>query len=390
MAQDAIENLAPYAASAALSRGRQYTEEEDSRRHLYQRDCDRIIHAAAFRCLEGKAQVMVNHVAGSFRTRLTHSMEVARLSRALARTLRLNEDLAEAIALAHDLGHTPFSHPGEDALDRCMKDYGGFEHNVQSLRVVDKLEHKYAQFRGLNLSFETRDGLLKRCARDIAENLGDVGARVLRGERATLEAQIVNLADHISYTNHDLDDGLRLGFLELAEVQELELFARAWQEASKLAPDLSRHCLLHETNRRMIDRMMNDLIVTTRTRIEKAAPDSLEAVRTQDEDLAGFSAEMRHALAPVTQLLHRRYYDHFELVRTREMAVRVIEGLFGSFMDCPKLLPGDLHERVQIKQEAHGDAGCARVAADYIASLSDRAILAEYRKVFGVPGIPEL
>ncbi len=378
------DGLAPYAVSAASSLGRHYPEAEDPRRDPYQRDCDRITHAAAFRCLEAKTQVMVTHKPGNYRTRLTHSIEVARLSRMVARNLRLNEDLAEAVALAHDLGHTPFSHFGEDALNRCMKEYGGFEHNVQSLRVVEKLEHKYAQFRGLNLNFETRDGLLKRCSRDTAQHLGAVGERLLRGERPTLEAQVVDLADVVSYTNHDLDDGLRLGFLDLEEVRELALFGEAWEEASQLAPDLSRHSLLHETNRRMIDRMLRDMVETTAARIAAAAPGSVEEVRAQDENLAAFGTEMRQMLAPVTRLLHRSYYEHDELEQTRDQAVQVLEGLFARLMDSAELLGEDVRTVAELKEEARGEAGRARAVADYIASLSDRAITDEYHQVSGV------
>ena len=378
------EGLAPYAASAESSLGRQHSEQEDPRRDLYQRDCDRITHAAAFRRLEAKTQVMVTHKPGSYRTRLTHSIEVARLSRMMARNLRLNEDLAEAVALAHDLGHTPFSHFGENALNRCMKEYGGFEHNVQSLRVVEKLEDKYALFRGLNLNFETRDGLLKRCAQETARHLGPVGERLLRGERPTLEAQVVDIADVVSYTNHDLDDGLRLGFLDLEEVRELALFGEAWKEASELRSNMSRNSLLHETNRRMIDRMLRDVAETTRARLLDLVPDSVAAVRAQDSNIAGFSPEMRQLMAPVTRLLHQRYYDHFELERTRDKAVQVLEGLFERLMDSVELLPDAVRGIASAKEEARGEAGRARAVADYIASLSDRDILDEYHKVFGV------
>ena len=378
--------FAPYAASEFNSLGRQHAEPPDKFRTLYQRDCDRIIHAAAFRSLEYKTQVMVNHADGSFRTRLTHSLEVAKLSRTLARALRLNEDLSESIALAHDLGHTPFGHAGQDALDDCMKEYGGFEHNLQSLRVIDKLEHKYADFRGLNLSFETREGVLKRCPKEVAKTLGPLGERFLNGGSPTLEAQLVDFADLIAYTNHDLDDGLRLGFLDLEEVRELTLFSRAYDEAEKASPKLSLHSLLHEANRRMITAMMEDLILATGGRIEQAQPDSLQAVRVHTERLAGFSGELRSELAPVTRLLHEKYYRHYQLARATGKVVRVIRKLFGSFMENPKLLPMELYQRVCEKEAARGEAGRARVIADYIASLSDRHILVEYRKIFDVAG----
>ena len=378
--------FAPYAASESNSLGRQHAEPPDEFRTLYQRDCDRIIHSAAFRSLEYKTQVMVNHADGSFRTRLTHSIEVAKLSRTLARALRLNEDLSESIALAHDLGHTPFGHAGQDALDDCMKEYGGFEHNLQSLRVIDKLEYKYADFRGLNLSFETREGVLKRCPKEIAKTLGPLGERFLKGGSPTLEAQLVDFADQIAYTNHDLDDGLRLGFLNLKEVRELALFSRAYDEAKKASPKLSRHALLHEANRRMITAMMVDLILATQKRIEQVQPDSPQAVRACPDRLAGFSNELRAELAPVTRLLHEKYYCHYRLVRASNKAVGVIRELFHAFMDRPQLLPTELHQRSREKKTVRGEEGQARVIADYIASLSDRHILAEHRKIFDVAG----
>ena len=378
--------FAPYAASESNSLGRQHVEPPDEFRTLYQRDCDRIIHSAAFRSLEYKTQVMVNHADGSFRTRLTHSIEVAKLSRTLARALRLNEDLSESIALAHDLGHTPFGHAGQDALDDCMKEYGGFEHNLQSLRVIDKLEYKYADFRGLNLTFETREGVLKRCPKEIAKTLGPLGERFLKGGSPTLEAQLVDFADQIAYTNHDLDDGLRLGFLNLKEVRELALFSRAYDEAENASPKLSRHALLHEANRRMITAMMVDLILATQQRIEQAQPDSPQAVRACPDRLAGFSDELRSELAPVTRLLHEKYYCHYRLARATNKAVGVIRELFRAFMERPRLLPTELHQRAREKKEARGEEGQARVIADYIASLSDRHIIAEHRKIFDVAG----
>ena len=374
--------FAPYAASESNSLGRQHAEPPDEFRTLYQRDCDRIIHSAAFRSLEYKTQVMVNHADGSFRTRLTHSIEVAKLSRTLARALRLNEDLSESIALAHDLGHTPFGHAGQDALDDCMKEHGGFEHNLQSLRVIDKLEYKYADFRGLNLTFETREGVLKRCPKEIAKTLGPLGERFLKGGSPTLEAQLVDFADQIAYTNHDLDDGLRLGFLNLEEVRDSVLFSRAYDEACKASPKLSRHALLHEANRRMITAMMVDLILATKERIEQVQPDSPQAVRACPDRLAGFSDGLRSELAPVTRLLHEKYYCHDHLARATNKAVSVIRELFRAFMDRPQLLPTELHQRARAKKEARGEEGQARVIADYIASLSDRHILAEHRKIF--------
>ncbi len=382
--------LVPCAASERHTHGRMHPEPEDDHRTLYQRDCDRIIHSAAFRSLEYKTQVLVNHADGLFRTRLTHSMEVAKLARALARALRLNEDLAEAIALAHDLGHTPFGHIGQETLNRCTQEYGGFEHNVQSLRVIDELEHKYADFAGLNLSFETREGILKRCRPELAKQLGPVGARFLDGGQPTLEAQLVDLADRVAYTNHDLDDGLRLGLLELEAVQELKLYARAYQAAVEAAPKRSRHSLLHETNRRLINAMMDDLIGTTGERLAQAAPASPQAVREHGKPLAGFSAAMRQELAPLSRFLHEHYYSHYQLRRMHMKATQIIERLFGTFLEDPKLLPTEPYAQVRNKEERRGEAGRARAIADYIASLSDRRILSEYRRIFDVTDRIEL
>ena len=372
------EPLAPYAARAGDSRGRAHPEPAAESRDAYQRDCDRITHAAAFRCLEYKTQVMVNHADGYFRTRLTHTMEVARLSRTLARALRLNEDLAEAVALAHDLGHTPFGHVGQDILNRCMREHGGFEHNIQSLRVVDELEEKYAAFPGLNLCFETREGLLKRCPRELARQLGAVGERFLQDRRPSLEAQLVDVADRIAYTNHDLDDGLKLGFLDLGDVRALALYGEAYDAVQGEHGAQARHVLQHEANRRMINRMMLDLIDATRARLAEHAPASAEDVRACPERLAGFSADLRSLLAPVTRFLHERYYHHPVLVENRTRAVDSITQLFGVLMECPELLADPLAlGRVREKERRRGMAGRARGIADYLAGLSDRSILRE-------------
>lgn len=378
--------LAAYAASAAQSRGRVYEEPADAARAPYQRDCDRIIHAAAYRCLEYKTQVMVNHADGFFRTRLTHSMEVAKLARALARALRLNEDLAEAVALAHDLGHTPFGHVGQDVLDECMRGHGGFEHNVQSLRVIDRLEHKYAAFPGLNLCFETREGVLKRCPRELVRFFGPVAERFRRGWQPSLEAQLVDLADRIAYTNHDLDDGLGLEMLALEDARGLELFERAYREARALGPELPRHSLLHEINRRMIHGMMQDLTAATRARLAAARPASLQEVREQPAPLAGFSAEMRAALKPVTRFLNERYYRHARLLEMAAQAKKVIRELFQALMERPEELPERLAARRRDKEEKYGVDGRARVIADYIAGLSDRHILEVHGRLCGGAG----
>lgn len=251
--------LAPYAAHSAQTRGRVHAEPPSTSRTEFQRDRDRIIHSTAFRRLEYKTQVFVNHEGDLFRTRLTHSLEVAQIARSIARSLRLNEDLVEAISLAHDLGHTPFGHAGQDALNDCMKPYGGFEHNLQSLLVVDQLEERYGGFDGLNLTFETREGILKHCSRNNAATLGDLGRRFLEGQQPSLEAQLANLADEVAYNNHDIDDGLRSGLITLEQLEDVPLWAIHRREAEAAFPDVSGRRLINETIRRIINALIVDL-----------------------------------------------------------------------------------------------------------------------------------
>src|SRR5215212_12167693 len=257
------EPLAPYAAIDARSRGRRYAEPPPRFRSEFQRDRDRIIHANAFRRLVYKTQVFVNHEGDLYRTRITHSLEVAQIGRTVARALNINETPTEAICLAHDLGHTPFGHAGQDALNECMREYGGFEHNLQSLRVVDELEERYAAFSGLNLTFECREGILKHCSLNNARQLGALGERFIRREQPTLEAQIANLADEIAYNNHDLDDGLRAGLIALEGLREVPLFKRQHDAVSRLYPDVHGRRLIHEVVRRMINYVVTDLVETT-------------------------------------------------------------------------------------------------------------------------------
>src|SRR6476620_7412442 len=277
--EQAMHELACYAVTPENSRGRRIPEELASGRTPFQRDRDRIIHSTAFRRLEYKTQVFVNHEGDLFRTRLTHSLEVAQIGRSVARNLRLNEDLVEAIALAHDLGHTPFGHAGQDALNDCMREYGGFEHNLQSLRVVDVLEEHYGGFDGLNLCFETREGILKHCARKNAQKLGDVGERFLINQRPSLEAQLANLADEIAYNNHDVDDGLRSRLISQEQLEDIALFGRHLASAKKHYPDISGRRLIHETVRRMINTLVGDVIMQSAANILNARLDSLSSVR---------------------------------------------------------------------------------------------------------------
>ncbi|HYK25180.1 MAG TPA: deoxyguanosinetriphosphate triphosphohydrolase, partial [Steroidobacteraceae bacterium] len=277
--------LAPYAACERHSRGRRYPEAKPDLRGEYQRDRDRIIHSNAFRRLVYKTQVFVNHEGDLYRTRITHSIEVAQIARSVAHALRLNETLTEAISLAHDLGHTPFGHAGQDALNACMRPYGGFEHNLQSLRVVDELEDRYPDFRGLNLTFECREGILKHCSLRHARELGDVGERFIRRQQPSLEAQIANLADEIAYNNHDVDDGLRAGLIDVASLTDVRLFQREYAAVREHYPALQERKLIHETIRRMINYVAGDLIRCTGQRIEEASPRSIEEVRKRPKPL---------------------------------------------------------------------------------------------------------
>ncbi|MDX5333864.1 MAG: deoxyguanosinetriphosphate triphosphohydrolase [Gammaproteobacteria bacterium] len=373
---------APYAACDANSRGRQHPEERPAYRSEFQRDRDRIIHSAAFRRLEYKTQVFVNHEGDLFRTRLTHSIEVAQIGRSIARALRLNEDLTEAIALAHDLGHTPFGHAGQDALNACMKEFGGFEHNLQSLRVVDQLEARYADFPGLNLSFETREGILKHCSLPDARRLGAVAERFLTRQQPTLEAQLTNLADEIAYNNHDVDDGLRAGLIHVDALREIRLFNDQYEEVRRRYPDLVDRRRIHETIRRMINRLVVDLVETSQSRIAAATPASVDEVRAQTSPLIGFSDEIREANLELKRFLRKELYRHYRVHRMTAKAQRVIQELFAAFMDDPRLLPPEHQDYTQRLEAEQGLPGRARAVADYIAGMTDRYAIAENRRIF--------
>ena len=306
--------LAPYAVTETNSRGRTHDEPGPVARGEFQRDRDRIVHSTAFRRLEYKTQVFVNHEGDLFRTRLTHSIEVAQITRGIARQLSLNEDLAESIAFAHDLGHTPFGHAGQDALNACMKDYGGFEHNLQSLRTVDLLEDRYAAFDGLNLMFETREGILKHCSRANAERLGDVGERFLDGTQPSIEAQLANLADEIAYNNHDVDDGLRSGLITLAQLDEVALFATQRRVVEARWPGLTGRRLINETVRRMIHLMVIDLLEQTRANIAAAAVASLADVRAAPR-LVAYSEGLLPQLRELKVFLRDQLYHHYQVLR---------------------------------------------------------------------------
>ena len=377
-----MHTLAPYAAQNSNSRGRQFQEEGPGYRSEYQRDRDRIVHSTAFRRLEYKTQVFVNHEGDLFRTRLTHSIEVAQIGRAIARALQLNEDLTEAIALAHDLGHTPFGHAGQDELNHCMEEYGGFEHNFQSLRVVDLLEEKYADFEGLNLTFETREGILKHCSNKMALTLGDMGERFINKQQPTLEAQLANLADEIAYNNHDVDDGLRAQLITIEQLREVELFREQYDLVKKLYPEINLRRSIHEIVRRMINRLVSDLLTTTQQRLAQLDLTSVEDVRKHKEAVVSFSTEMRESSLELKRFLRNNLYVHYRVYRMSNKAKHVIRSLFEAFMDDLQLLPDEHTKKARAMERDEGLDGRARAVADYIAGMTDRYAIAEYRKLF--------
>src|SRR3954469_11794424 len=312
--------LAPYAAIDEQSRGRRYPEPPPRFRSEFQRDRDRIVHCNAFRRLVYKTQVFVNHEGDLYRTRVTHSLEVAQIGRTVARALSVNETLTEAICLAHDLGHTPFGHAGQDALNDCMRNFGGFEHNLQSLRVVDELEERYAEFPGLNLTFECREGILKHCSTANARDLGDVGERFLNRTQPGLEAQSANLPDQIAYNNHDVDDGIRAGMIEIPELLEIRLFRRQYDIVANKYPNLGERRLVHEIIRRMINYILTDLITTTQANIDAAQPRSIDDVRQQPKPLAALGETGREEHTELMMFLRDRLYRHYKVARMTSKA----------------------------------------------------------------------
>lgn len=374
--------LADYAACDTRSKGRRYPEEAPRYRSEYQRDRDRIVHSTAFRRLVYKTQVFVNHEGDLFRTRLTHSIEVAQIARTIARALRLNETLVEAICLAHDLGHTPFGHAGQDALNACMRDFGGFEHNLQSLRVVDELEEHYASFPGLNLTFETREGILKHCSLNNARTLGELGERFIQRRQPTLEAQIANLADEIAYNNHDLDDGIRAGLLTVDELKQLQLFRRQYDVVAAAYPDVNGRRQVHEIVRRMISYVVSDLIETTVAQLRAASPTTVEDVRNAPSALVKFSDSVAAEHLELKKYLREHVYRHYRVLRMTNKADAVISSLFTTFFARPELLPTE-HQQIATQMETQsGEAGRARAVADYIAGMTDRYAIVEHERLF--------
>jgi len=377
-----MTELAPYAAHDGQSRGRRHPEPAPDYRSEYQRDRDRIVHSTAFRRLVYKTQVFVNHEGDLYRTRLTHSLEVAQIARTIARALKLNEVLAEAICLAHDLGHTPFGHAGQDALNECMLDFGGFEHNLQSLRVVDDLEEHYAEFDGLNLSFECREGILKHCSYNNAVNLGELGERFFKRQQPSLEAQLANFADEIAYNNHDVDDGIRAGLISVGELLEVPLFREYHREVLARFPALSGRRLVFEILRRMINRLVSDLIESSTRLLRESAVTSIAEVRLHSRLLVGFSDDTQELNHGLKTFLREHVYKHYKVRRMTSKARRVVSSLFDAFFADPSLMP-DEHRQTGLRLEAaQGLTGRARVVADYIAGMTDRYAILEHRRLF--------
>lgn len=381
--------LAPYACDPTQSRGRKYVEPDAPTRTAYQRDRDRIVHSTAFRRLVYKTQVFLNHEGDLFRTRLTHSLEVAQLGRSVARSLKLDEDLVEAIALAHDLGHTPFGHAGQDVLNDCMGPYGGFEHNLQSLRVVDHLEARYPQFDGINLCFETREGILKHCSLINAQALevrepDGVGRRFIDGMRPSLEAQLCNLTDEIAYNSHDIDDGVRSGLISMEQMGEVALFTEHHQAALREYPQLTtasnQRRLLYETIRRMLSAQVYDLIAQSSDALKAAAPTCVDDVRRLPPLLA-FSDGMRQQSRELKRFLFANLYRHPQVQQTRNKATQILSELFAAYMSEPDRLPAGYGPLPG--EESADVATRARTVADYIAGMTDRFAAREHERLTG-------
>ena len=360
--------LAAWAADESRSRGRRVSEPPPAYRSEYQRDRDRIIHSTAFRRLMYKTQVFVNHEGDLYRTRLTHSLEVSQIGRSVAHALRLNEPLTEAICLAHDLGHTPFGHAGQDTLNACMRDHGGFEHNLQSLRVVDELESKYADFPGLNLMFETREGILKHCSRRNARELGDVGERFLERRQPGLEAQIADISDAIAYNNHDVDDGYRAGLLTMDQLREQPLFDSQYEAVRASYPGLEDRRFIYEIIRRMIGTVVNDLIQETQRRVEEAGVASIEDVRSADGPLVSMSPAIHEQHVALKRFLTRHLYGHEQKLEMTRQAQQIVQDLFAAYSENVTRMPAEFADRAAREDES----GRARIIADYIAGMTDR------------------
>ncbi len=395
---------APYATNTARSRGRRFAEPPSPTRTDFQRDRDRIIHSAAFRRLAHKTQVFVPHEGDHYRTRLTHSMEVGQIARALARALGLDDDLAEALALAHDLGHTPFGHTGEEVLDELMADFGGFDHNAQALRIVTKLERRYAEFDGLNLTWEALEGLVKHNGPLLQPDGKPIGRYAARGLPAALaeydtehclelatfasaEAQAAALADDIAYNAHDIDDGLRSGLFDLDAIAEVDFLRDLGREIDSRYPGLQKAKIVHELVRRVITHFIEDAIAESRRRLAATAVASVEAVRGQAQPIIAFSAKTEKIDRNIKDFLFQNMYRHSQIVRVRIEAAAVVRDLFSAFFGNPTLMPGEWAEAAA-HLNAMDEARRARLVCDYIAGMTDRYALAEHVRLFDVT--PEL
>jgi dGTPase len=374
--------LAPYAAHDEQSRGRRHPEPKPAFRSEFQRDRDRIIHSNAFRRLVYKTQVFVNHEGDLYRTRITHSIEVAQIARSVAVALHLNESLTEAVSLAHDLGHTPFGHAGQEALNECMRPYGGFEHNLQSLRVVDELEERYAEFRGLNLTFECREGILKHCSVRNARQLGEIGERFIKRSQPGLEAQIANLSDEIAYNNHDVDDGIRAELIRIRDLRDVRLFRRQYELVVGQYPDLGERRLVHEVIRRMINYIATDLIQTTQANLDEARPCSMDEVRAQPKPLAELSETGRDEHVELMTFLREHVYRHYKVLRMTSKARRVLRELFEAFFGDVNLMPPEHRDIALASEKELGTDGRARAVADYIAGMTDRFAILEHGRLY--------
>ena len=372
-------NLASYALKSKDSKGREYKEEIPKLRTEFQRDRERIIHSTAFRRLEYKTQVFVNHEGDMYRTRLTHTIEVAQISRAASRALMLNEDLTEAISLAHDLGHTPFGHAGQDILNKCMKDFGGFEHNIQSLRVIEKLENKYASFSGLNLCFETREGILKKCSKTRAKNLGEVGKRFIDKKQSSLEAQLTNVCDEIAYNNHDIQDGVKAKKIFIEQLETLPIFSNQMKIVLKKYPKLSGSKIINETVRLIINLLINDLISNSNENIINKEIINSDDVRNCDSLVIGFSDEIKMLNMELKKFLYSNLYKHPDVIKMTDQANLVIENLFSAYINDMKLIPNDY---IQYNLLKINSGFKERVICDYIAGMTDRFAQLEYTKIF--------
>ena len=374
------KNLASYSLKSSKTIGRKYKENPPKRRTEFQRDRERIIHSTAFRRLEYKTQVFVNHEGDMYRTRLTHTIEVAQISRAVARALKINEDLTEAISLSHDLGHTPFGHAGQDILNECMKSFGGFEHNIQSLRIVDKLENVYPNFSGLNLCFETREGILKKCNKARAEKIGDIANRILNKEQSSLEAQVTNLCDEIAYNNHDIQDGIRAKKIFLEQLEEVPIFKDQMVITLEQYPKLSKSKIVNETVRRIIDLLVTDLISNSENNILERNIKTPMDVKNCDRQIVEFSEKIKIESMTLKRFLHKNLYQHPDVKMMTDKAVNVISNLFEAYLNDINLLP---KEYLKYNLEKINNKSKERVISDYIAGMTDRFALEEYKKLYG-------